>query len=157
MKTVYLAGPVTDTNRAEANDWRDNVRRGLQPANIQGISPLRCEPLIGDRYKVTHPDPRFGTARAVAAKNFFDVQHCDMMLAYLPRVIVERRPSYGTVGELAWAFALRKPTILVSTAPEMIEHPVIQACAGWVLETLDEGIEVILGILSDYASMNWRG
>jgi nucleoside 2-deoxyribosyltransferase len=157
MKTVYLAGPVCGCDKGEANDWRNYVRRQIAPASIQGISPLRCEPLRGARYEIGYDtDPKFGTARAIAAKNFFDVQHTDMTLAYLPRFIVERRPSFGTIGELAWAFALRKPTILVSDTPAMIEHPVIQACAGWVLATLDEGIEVILGILTDYASMSWR-
>ena len=151
MKSVYLAGPIAGCTRGEANDWRDHMRYGLAEHRIQGISPLRCEPLMGERYTADSPDPRFGTARAIASKNFLDVQMCDMTLCYLPRELNERRLSVGTVIELAWAHALRKPTILVSDYPFLTEHPVVQANAGWVLPTLDDATEVIIGVLADYA------
>lgn len=151
MKTVYLAGPIAGCNLGEANDWRRYVCGRLEPHNIRGISPLRCEPLIGERYSTGCDDPRFGTARAIASKNFLDVQMCDMTLCYLPAALNERRLSVGTVLELGWAHALRKPTILVSDYPFITEHPVVQANAGWILPTLTEAIEVIIGVLSDYA------
>lgn len=151
MKTVYLAGPIAGCDKGEANDWRDYVRRQLALDGIRGISPLRCEPIVGERYMLNYADPKFGTARAIGSKNIFDVRHCDMTLAYLPRVINDRRPSYGTVCELAWAHMIGKPTILVTDCPVLQKHPVISACAGWLLETLDEGLEVITGVLSDYA------
>ncbi len=151
MKTVYLAGPIAGCDKAEANDWRHDVSRQLAEAGIVGISPLRCEPLIGARSTLQYADPKFGTARAIGSKNIFDVRHCDMTLAYLPREINDRRPSYGTICELAWAHMIGKPTILVTDCPVLLNHPVISACSGWLLNTLDEGVEVIIGILADYA------
>lgn len=151
MKAVYLAGPVAGCDKGEANDWRHYVDSCLEGSRIRGISPLRCEPLIGDRYGVSYENPRFGTPRAIASKNMLDVQMCDMTLCYLPKDLNERRLSVGTIIELAWAHALRKPTILVSDYEFIIEHPVVQACAGWVVATLDEGIDIVTGVLADYA------
>ena len=151
MKTVYLAGPITDCDRGEANTWREQVKGRLAKHNIMGISPLRCEPLMGERYSLSSPDPRFGTARAIASKNLFDVRNCDMTFAHLPRELNQRHPSYGTICEMAWAFSIGRPVILVTDDPLMQAHPVIQACAAWTLGTLEEGIDVAVGVLSDYA------
>ena len=59
--------------------------------------------------------------------------------------------SVGTLIELAWAHALGKSTILVTDYPFLLEHPVVQANASWILGTLDEAVEVVVGVLEDYA------
>ena len=151
-RTVYLAGPITACDHREANDWRSVMQGRLEAHGITGISPLRCEPLVGDRYDTSHPDPRFGTWEAIASKNFLDVQLCDMTVAYFPADLTERDGiSSGTLAELAWGFALRKPTLRVSTHPKVTKHPVITACSSWKLSTLDEALDVIVGVLGDYA------
>lgn len=158
MRYVYLAGPITGCTGPEANDWRAEVAEKLRvlPDNwwgeIRGVSPLRCEPLLGERYNIAEQgaDPLFGTSRAIASKNFFDVRTCDALLAFLPAHSLQHDPSYGTVGELAWAHALGKPTVLVSDYPKVLEHPVINACAGWVLSDLDQAVELLSGLLGGY-------
>lgn len=151
MKTVYLAGPIGGCDAAEAQEWRAYAERVLDGSNIQGISPLRCEPIMGERYSNHNADPMFGTMRAIGSKNVFDVRNCDLTLVYLPRNLNERKPSYGSIIELAWAHILGKPVILVTDDPTLVDHPVVNACAGWVLGTLDEGLEVAVGILADYS------
>jgi nucleoside 2-deoxyribosyltransferase len=147
MRTVYLAGPILGCTRGEANDWRGSMRERLFDVGITGVSPLRCEPLVGERYGMNYEDPRFGTPRAIASKNFMDVQNCDMTLAYFP---AGANFSKGTLIELAWAFALRKPTVLVTTE-DWRDHAVVQACANWVLSDLDEAFDVISGVLCVYS------
>lgn len=149
--TVYLAGPIAGCDKGEANDWRWQVSGKLRGSGIVGISPLRCEPLIGERYMVGYEDPRFGTPRAIASKNITDVKLCTMTLCYMPRALNERRLSVGTLLELGWAHAFGKPTILVTDYQFLLEHPVVQANASWILGTLDEAVEVIVGVLGDYA------
>lgn len=151
MKTCYLAGPIIGHTEDDANGWRDDVIHLLSPHNIRGISPLRCEPPCGERYTSQYPDQRFGTARAISSKNVFDVRTCDMLLAYAPLKFTQVKPIYGTLCELAWAHLLGKPTVLVTDDPYIREHPLINACAGWMLETVEQGVEVILGVLQDYA------
>ena len=146
---VYLAGPILGCTGPEANDWRIDVAAKLADHSIIGISPLRCEPLIGERYTAEHPDPRFGVARAIAAKNRFDVRSCDITLAYLPK---EMGPnvSIGTIIECAWADDADKQVILVSDHPKIVNHPVLDACVDWKLGTLAEAIDVCIGVLGGY-------
>ena len=71
-KTVYLAGPIVSLTRGEANDWRKIVDAQLQNASegqIKGVSPLRCEPIIGGRYTLEYDDPKFGMANAIGANS----------------------------------------------------------------------------------------
>ena len=145
MKSVYLAGPISGCTREEANYWRDQCAKVLADHGIDGRSPLRCEPLIGERYEPNNPDPRFGTARAIASKNLFDVQTCDFTLAYMPKHLPF---SKGTLVELAWAKALNKPTILVTDDPGTSGNPVVQACAGWIVTTLEEAMDILIGVLA---------
>ncbi len=161
MKTVYLAGPILHCTGEEANDWRREVSALLRDRyGIIGISPLRCEPLVGATYEADYADDKFGTPKAIASKNVFDVKRCDMTLAYLPRrpffaqvdgdLAIKWHQSYGTIQEAALAFAYGNPAVVVSDDPEVIGHPVINALAGWMLPTLQDGIEVLGGVLGGY-------
>jgi nucleoside 2-deoxyribosyltransferase len=146
--TVYLAGPIGGLTPEKAKGWRTNVIWGLRDHGIQGISPLRCEPPNQGSIYATlgqPDDPLFGSATAIGAKNEFDARMCDMLLAYLPT------PSVGTLIELGWGKALNKPVILVSEDPDLRAHPDVIQCSSWILTHLDEAVEVIIGVLSDYA------
>lgn len=141
----------------EANDWRGYVDRELRERTggmVRGISPLRCEPIMGERYTAEYSDPRFGSSRAIGSKNLFDTVNCDMVLAYLPKP-AERldtwHQSYGTIAELAWARGKDKPSILVTNDPDISGHPVLNFCANWNLDTLEQGIDVAVGILHGYS------
>ncbi len=81
---VYLAGPIKGCKEADAKDWRRYVAEELDAYGIAGISPLRCEPIVGERYGVGTDDPKFGIARAIMSKNLYDVKACDAILAYIP-------------------------------------------------------------------------
>lgn len=148
---VYLAGPIAGCTLGEANDWRNEVIPRLAEFGVIGISPLRCEPIIGERYTLNYQDPKFGTARAIASKNKMDVQRCDALLAYLPTELVARRPSYGTMIEMAWASWAGRPVLLVTDDPYLQQHPVVDACVNWFLDDLADGIETLRGLLAIYA------
>lgn len=147
---VYLAGAILGCTKGEANDWRIEAADKLKDHGIIGVSPLRCEPLIGERYNLDYPDPRFGTPRAIAAKNKFDVTKCDLVLAFMPKPLEGKLPSLGTLGECFWADALGKQVILVSDDPFILAHPVIDAAVDWKLSTLEEAYDVIIGVLGGY-------
>lgn len=166
-KFIYLAGPILDCTEGEANDWRKTVAEALAPHGLVGISPLRCEPLHGERYLANYPDPKFGTSKAIAAKNKYDVATCDLVFAYLPKTFIkdmslatehvqvgalQKRGSIGTILEIGWASSQQhsKPVILITDDEFIINHPVMAACNGWCLPTLDDGIEVAIGLLAGY-------
>ena len=151
-RTVYLAGPIAGCTEGEAKDWRLEVIEHLAAHDIIGISPLRCEPAVNGRYDAQGSgDARFGTAQAIGAKNEFDVRACDMILAYFPPLPERAVPSVGTIIEIGWGKALNKSVILVTDDPYLSTHPVIQHCASWSLDNLEDALDVIVGVMGDYA------
>jgi len=153
-KFIYLAGPIAGCDKGEANDWRNNVCERLVDGII-GISPLRCEPLIKERYDEAkdfvdgsgqYKDKRFGTPAAIQGKNWLDTKSCDLILAYLPKV------SVGTIMEIAWGIALDKPIILVCSDAGIINHPLISENINWVFDNFDDALDTIHGLFQDYVN-----
>lgn len=152
-KYIYLAGPIAGLNESEATTWRNYVNDRL-PYGVVGISPLRCEPLNeGMHYTEEGASPKlWSDPRAISSKNWLDTESSDLVLAYLPKEMNERRPSIGTIIEIGWTIGLKKPLIVVSDDDQILEHPLIQCNASWRLDNLDDAIEVITGLFSDYVS-----
>ncbi len=154
MKTpyIYLAGPIFGCSEGEAKDWRKYVDDAIRPHGMIGISPLRCEPCVNGQYNLTYPDPCFGQAKAILAKNFLDLRACDFTLAYFPKPKdLSAQRSAGTMGELAWTYALQKPSVVVTDDPFIEKHPFTSCQGSWpVLPNLDEAIRLLVGIYGGY-------
>ena len=150
-KYIYLAGPIAGLTDVEATEWRGWVKERLR-YGIVGISPLRCEPLKEGMVYTDDgaTDPMWSDARAINAKNWLDTESSDLVLAYLPKEMNDRRPSIGTIIEIGWSIGLRKPLIVVSDDEYLMEHPLIQRNASWRLENLEDAVEVITGLFGDY-------
>jgi hypothetical protein len=157
---VYLAGPILGCTEGEATDWRRFVAEKLLQYNIVGVSPLRCEPIHGERYSADYPDECFGVPRAIAGKNRFDVLTCIMGVFWIPTPEPGRLHSFGTLGELFWTNGLGKQTILVTDDDFIAKHPVIDAAATWKFvvpkgrppgETFASALRVLEGVLGAYA------
>ena len=146
---VYLAGCITGLRKEEANGWRDEITQVLSHTDgVKCISPLRCEPHVTGLYQLSYPDdPKFGTLKAIQSKNEYDVRNCDIIIAFLPKVHWQN-VSYGTVAEIAMAYMLNKPVILVSDRPEIYGHPLIIGHVSWHVESLEEAVDIITGLIS---------
>lgn len=156
LPTVYLAGGILGHNKAQANTWRVYASDILKEQHIRGISPLRCEPLVGKRYNLNYKDPKFGTARAIGAKNIFDVKQCTAMIAFLPLPPKSCHQSWGTMAEIGAARALDKPVVTATNDPKVRDHPVLDGFSSWVLfdknaqAVLDEALDLLIGLVSAY-------
>jgi nucleoside 2-deoxyribosyltransferase len=150
-KFIYLAGPIAGLTETEATEWRHEVR-SLLPHNVVGISPLRCEPLeLGKVYTDDGAtDKMWSDPRAINAKNWLDTESADLVLAYLPKEMNDRRPSIGTIIEIGWTIGLKKPLIVVSDDKQVLDHPLIECNAAWRFDNLPDAIEVIAGLFGDY-------
>ena len=150
-KYIYLAGPIAGLTEVEATEWRGWGKERL-PYGFVGISPLRCEPLKEGMVYTDDgaTDPMWSDARAINAKNWLDTESSDLVLAYLPKEMNDRRPSIGTIIEIGWSIGLRTPLIVVSDDEYLMEHPLIQRNASWRLENLEDAVEVITGLFGDY-------
>ena len=156
-KVIYLAGPIAGLTENEATTWRNEVSEQLREAsngNIVGISPLRCEP-VEPGMTYTTPgavDKMWSAPRAINAKNWLDTESADLVLAYLPKEMNDRRPSIGTIIEIGWTIGLKKPLIVVSDDNQMLDHPLIECNAAWRFNHLEDALEVIIGLFGKYVS-----
>ena len=115
IKKVYLAGPITGKSWEQSESWRDRFKQALADTapHIHGYSPLRekgfliNEKEISDSYDGT----LFSTQRAIMSRDFFDVKTSDALVANLTGATII---SVGTVMEIAWAYQLRIPCIIIS-------------------------------------------
>jgi len=137
MINIYLAGPIEDCNDSEINDWRNKVK-GSFLSGIKGINPYRAEE-VGDLTSERK--------KRIITKNFLDVKRCDGVLAWLPANINNRRPSYGTVTEIAWAYSFQKPTWIESDDELVHFHPAFDYTSMLFRKTEDavDHINIIFG------------
>jgi nucleoside 2-deoxyribosyltransferase len=145
-KSCYLAGPISGLDFATANYWRKTVTAYLKP-EISCFSPLRGqEPVLSEQTKIeqsyNHP---LLTDRAITARDHLDCMNSDLIFCNLLRV---SRVSVGTCMEIAWAFAYRKPLVLVIEEENNLhDHPMIRGVTDFRVSTLEAGIKVTKAIL----------
>ncbi len=152
--SCYLAGAITGESYGNATDWREYVRARLSDG-IVGLSPLRAkaylenETAIGDSYDAQNGvSTPLSTSRGIMTRDFFDCQTCDIVIANL---LGTKIVSIGTVMEIAWAYALKKPLIIVMEEEgNLHEHSMIREATGFRVSTIDEAILIANAILTDY-------
>jgi nucleoside 2-deoxyribosyltransferase len=145
-KSCYLAGPITGLTYGGSTDWRNWMIDQLSP-DIEGLSPMRAkaylakEGIIGDSYENTV----LSSATAITTRDHFDCMRCDMVLV---NFLGAKTVSIGTVMEIAWAHAYRKPIVLVQEKEGNIhEHSMIRSVVGFRTTTLEQAIIVIRAVL----------
>ena len=160
---VYLAGPIAGNTTDEANDWRSKADNILAQDDIFGISPLRTEPVPdGDVYPLSvEHDALWGKTTAIAAKNRFDMDRCDITIAYLPdlhylhfehdKTAYGKLPSIGTMMELGYLKGIGKPSVVWTTEPYYINHPLVSSFADWIVPTLEQACELCEGLHRGYS------
>jgi len=155
---VYLAGPISGLNYKECTDWRKYVRKKFPP-EIIGVSPMRGKWVFKGELAPDDPADEYGmkfsgtdeddfvftTQREVLARDHNDVLRSD---AILINFLGAKTVSIGTVMEVAWAHAYRKPTVLIMEENNNLhDHAMVREVCPFVARTVDEGIERINGIL----------
>jgi len=143
--TVYLAGPITGLSYEGATDWRDNVITALAP-NIKGLSPMRGKQylLSEAQIKDSYTEHVLSTAKAIVTRDRFDAMRCDVLLV---NFLGAKKVSIGTVMEIAWADAKRIPIVVVMEKNNIHHHSMLEMVSGYVVESLDEAINIIKTIL----------
>lgn len=145
-KKVYLAGAISGLTFNQSIDWREDAIEKLNP-EIEGFSPLRAKGYLQSVGVITqsyaiHP---LSSDRGIMTRDHFDVMSSDAVLVNLLNT-TER--SIGTIMEIAWAFAYRKPLIVaMEKEKNPHEHPMIREAIGFRFDNLDEAIYATKAIL----------
>ena len=150
---VYLAGPIAGISGEEATDWRAEAAEYFDVWGIEVRDPMRAKEflqqqgLISNNFNEYKSNGTFFTSKGIMTRDFNDVKQADVLLVNL---LGATKPSLGTVMELAWAFALQKPAVVVieESGNPHDNHPMIHEAISFRVTTLDEGMfsaAVILG------------
>lgn len=138
--SLYLAGPITGSSWEEITEWRDRVTFALGE-NITCLSPLRNKEYLSNETHVCdcYDEHLMSTQRAIFTRDMFDVERTTGLFINL---LNAKRVSIGTVMEISYAWSLRHPIITVMEKNNIHQHSMLREASSWVVETLDDGIEV---------------
>ncbi len=143
---VYLAGPITGFSFENASDWRNRVSVTLGSFGIDVFSPLRAESrLKGENVMLNHyPDTILSNSKSITNRDRFDVMQCDVLFV---NMLGANNVSIGTIIELGWADAFRKPIVLVMQEGNVHDHAMVNEISSFVVRTIEEGIDVVKSLL----------
>jgi nucleoside 2-deoxyribosyltransferase len=149
---VYLAGSITGLTVDKALGWRQIAKEKLKEHGIDAYSPMRGKSdiasanetiLIDSESKKGGPE---STNKAIMTRDFIDCVRADAILANLsdiPNII-----SGGTCMEFGFAYARQIPIIAIVQADSYyMRHPMMYEAINYRVDTLDQGIEVVLSLL----------
>lgn len=154
MYKVYLSGPISGLDFETAIGWTDYAKNRLDDLSIVeicGYRPLRGKKFLkDDKEKLSamgYEHNPISTPQGIVGRDRYDVMSAD---AILVNVLGAKEKSIGTIFEVAWAFLLQKPVVLVMEKEgNCHQHAFMcQACTYWVHD-LDYGIELVRQILVD--------
>jgi nucleoside 2-deoxyribosyltransferase len=145
---VYLAGPVTGLSYAQVTTWRTEAKRRLAP-DVECADPLRgTEHLRHEtKIKTTYTEHPFTTRRGIMMRDYFDVCRSTALLV---NMLDAPDVSKGTIMELAWAYHLRKPVVMVTEPEGNLHdgHPMLLETYDFRVPTIDAGIDFARTIVS---------
>lgn len=153
---VYLAGGMTGLIAEHALAWREFARLALKERGVETLSPMRGHPAEGKtgrfkssaviRLEAYDDVMEVGGIHGIMLRDFTDVKRADAILVNLldaPSI------SVGTAMELAWAYAMQKPTV-IAIEPEgnpHDRHPMVCAAMSYRLTSLDDAIDAVAVVL----------
>lgn len=149
MKRVYLCGPIAGLTSKEARGgWRAEIA-ALLSHDIVPVSPMRAEPeheagLISGRPEAYGADPML-TASAITSRDRLDVMRCDLVLADLRGNLV----SKGSMIELGWADAYRKPVVAILRPEDCHWHVMVNTIAAAIVPDIPQAARVVNTWLSE--------
>lgn len=149
---VYLAGPITGLNYEGTMSWREYaIDKFKQMADTQkriiGVSPMRAKEYLSHLENIGNANGALGKlsgGKAVVTRDRNDVYTCDAVLMNLQDA---KRVSIGTMIEVGWADAFKKPIVLMLEPGNIHQHDMVTEISGFRADNLDEAIHLINAIL----------
>ena len=140
---IYLAGYISGNKIKECTDWRKKIRehydywKGGSKYPICWLDPLNGKN-FGEIDKTGLKSDIPG--KAFVYRDFKCVAEADLIIVNTD-TFGESRPLTGTVFELAWAWYLKKPVILISTEDNYRFHPFVVDTATLIVPSVEELLE----------------
>lgn len=143
---LYCASPITGVSYGESVDWREYVANKL-PSHIKAVSPMRGKKYLGKEKSIkdSYEEHPLSCQKGITCRDRMDTMRCDMILV---NFLGAKKVSIGSVMEVAWADAFRKPIVVVMEKDNIHSHSMLREVSGFIVPSLDEAIAVATAVLS---------
>ena len=138
---VYLAGPISGLTFAGAQEWRNEFTRRVD-RRIKAYSPLRGKDYLDSMgvLEQSYEGSPLSTDRGLTTRDRYDCMGSDLVVFYL---LGAQRISIGTMIEMGWCDAARKPSILViEKEGNPHDHPMVRQTVPFRVDNLDDALKV---------------
>jgi nucleoside 2-deoxyribosyltransferase len=157
-RSVYLGGPITGHDHDGArHGWREEaevLRHKMGLEHISFFSPMRGKEFLKHHGILTsgvgYPEHPMSRREGITTRDVNDMKFCDAMLACYLETPTHRKyddvelGSLGTAFEHGACYILQKPIVMVAKPGNIhADHCMLTHSAGYLVETLEEGIELI--------------
>lgn len=152
MKQIYLAGAIAGKTFDECNNWRKLVEAHLvRYPNVAVRNPLRGKEHFrqsAEKFtKFEYASNPITTQKGIVRRDFNDVITSDCLLVNL---LGTTEKSIGSLMELAWAYQLRIPVVLLMEPEGNInDHLFVRECAIYQTDNMWEALDLCLHILGE--------
>ncbi len=151
MSLVYLAGPIKGLDYETAMGWRQEVAQSLslKPAPFKGLraTGIHCLNPMRDKGTAIDESGLLTKARHIYSRDLNDVRRCDVFLANFLNVPAGHVIGGGTFWEIGVAHERGTPIVMCITEDSPYYHPLPVFSAGFVVETLEDGITAVKSLL----------
>lgn len=148
MNRIYLAGPITSLTESQASGWRRNAADYFAKFNIECFSPMRDTKSLPENTPIcgqTEYGCTFTTSKGVMSRDYFDVKRADLIFV---NFLGSKQTSIGTVMEVAWAWQMQKPIVVVANDDDYhINHLMMKEAISIRVATLVEGMDAVISFL----------
>lgn len=146
---VYLAGPIAGSGYKDVTNWRRRAVLELSPIKV--FDPMRAKDFLKNEEEDVHNyekktilENALGSPKGITSRDRYDVMNCDVVLMNL---IGAKRISTGSMIEVGWADAYRKPIVLAIDEGNIHLHPMLLEIAGFIVTNMDEAFYIVKSIL----------
>lgn len=146
MPKVYLAGPIAGLTFEGCTNWRNEVAEMLLPY-IDGFSPMRAKEYFKGQGVISKNayTQTLSSDRGILTRDHWDCMTADLIFVNL---LGAQSISQGTVMEIAFGHAYRKPIVCVMEPKgNLHDHPMIRQAIDFRFEDIKSAVEVTKAIL----------
>lgn len=155
MSKVYLSGPITGMNYANARfGWRQEFANRLGEGIIP-LSPMRHEGHLAEMKTAMSVEALkafekeknhiFSHPRMIVSKDMLDIEQSDLVLVNL---LGATKVSQGTVWEMGYAKGKGKQIVVITDDENVHNSPFIKESANVVVDNLDDAVMIVNSLLS---------
>ena len=135
----YMAGFMSGDYLEETTAWRKKVREHYV---MKGWGIEWLDPYNGKDIGTITPDGLKSSVdpHAIVHRDYMSVSQADILIVNL-NTFGSGRTSTGTICELAWAWQMRKPIIMITDEVQFTDHPFTSYFASSVYPSVEAMLE----------------